>query len=150
MPVTDSWMSANPRHLSSPGGVPGPVPARTGGRGVTLGAALRCQKGGAPCFFALVMKKNMGALLLEYHVLSPKPTTNFQEEMLMMAPLVALGPRWPPRWPHRGWLLLPPSEISSEVKAALERSSCLHIMFARSLSGKPGQDVSPQLTCLTR
>lgn len=64
--------------------------------------------------------------------------------------LVALGPRWPPRWPHRGWLLLPPAEISSEVKAALERSSCLHIMFARSLSGKPGQDVSPQLTCLTR
>lgn len=78
-----------------------------------------------------------------------RPVAEAQHQ-LPGAPLVALGPRWPPRRPHHGWLLLLPSEISPEVKAPLERSSCLHIVFVRSPSGKPGQDASPQLTCLTK
>lgn len=100
------------------------MPARTGGRGVTLGAALQCEKGGAPCFFALVLMKNTGALLLEYHVPSPKPSTNFREEMPMVAPLLALGPHGP----RSGHIVIGscssrplgpvlPSEISPKVKA---------------------------------
>lgn len=121
-----------------------------------LGAALQCEKGGAPCFFALVLMKNTGALLLEYYVPSPKPSTNFREEMLMVAPLLALGPHGL-RSGHivfgscSSRLLGPvlPSEISPKVKAPLERSSCLHITLVHSLSRKPGQDVAPQSTCLT-